>query len=161
MAAKYDSNSVILVDKEYTGLVDQLCVIIPSKKPNNGWLSVAERTRKCHIASDRVLIENCFGRFCSFNLFRSKWKWSENIHNESMKLGVAVTNAHVILHPILHDDETHYGTLSNLLKTIGGEHTSKRTLSRTAHPNRRRRRLSECFSQENFKDDEDINGTQV
>lgn len=145
MYIKYVSNWAVLVDKVYTGLADQLRVIVLSKKTKIRWLWVAERTRHRHISSDDVLIENYFGRFCSIIFFGSKWKWSEIICDEFMKLGAALTIAHVILHPLRHDDGTHYRTQSNRLKTIGSEHTSRRTLSQTAYRNRRRRHLPKCF----------------
>ncbi|KAG3066027.1 hypothetical protein PI125_g23928 [Phytophthora idaei] len=54
----------VLVDKGYQGAEAVLRTIQPKRKPRGGELSHQDMTRNRLVSSDRVLVENYFGRVC-------------------------------------------------------------------------------------------------
>lgn len=143
LSNSYPDTWAILVDKGYTGLANTVRAIIPDKKPANGYLTTAQRTRNHNISSDRVIVENFFGRLCTFNLFGSKWRWDEEKYNDFFRFGMALTNAHIIWNPLRTTDGTLYKSLMNRLCFIGESQLKKRLASQNSCRERRRQRISE------------------
>ncbi|KAE9049346.1 hypothetical protein PR001_g3399 [Phytophthora rubi] len=61
---QYQEAWAILADKGYQGAATMLRVVHPKKKPRNGELTAEEHARNARVSSDRVLVENLFGRVC-------------------------------------------------------------------------------------------------
>ncbi|KAG3129634.1 hypothetical protein PI126_g20876 [Phytophthora idaei] len=61
---QYQEAWAILADKGYQGGASMLRVVRPKKKPCNGELTADELARNARVSSDRVLVENFFGRVC-------------------------------------------------------------------------------------------------
>ncbi|RHZ31929.1 hypothetical protein DYB26_015360 [Aphanomyces astaci] len=62
MQELYPRSWALLADKGYQGLHRQLRAITPMKRPAGGLLSAADMAVNDKIASDRVIVENFFGR---------------------------------------------------------------------------------------------------
>ncbi|ETV91149.1 hypothetical protein H310_14160 [Aphanomyces invadans] len=60
----FGSQRAVLVDKVYIGLANDIRAINPKKRPVNGILDRHDLDRNNAISSDRVIVENFFGRVC-------------------------------------------------------------------------------------------------
>lgn len=88
-------------------------------------------------------MENCFGRLCTFGLFGSKWRWAESKYQIFLKLGVALTNVHILWNPLRASDGSLYNTVSSRLIFIGESTKKKRASNQQESRGRRRAHLSE------------------
>lgn len=142
----HPSSWAILCDKGYTGLSAVFRTVTPDKKPANGWLTVEQNMRNQKIASDRILVENYFGRLCTFTLFGAKWRWDEHKYSTFLRFGVALTNAHVMWNPLRSADRVLFNSIQNRLVFIGESYAKKRASSQHEYRDRRRQRLSGMLS---------------
>lgn len=55
----------MLVDKGFVGLANTIRVIRPKKKPPRRELTAADALKDRQISSDRIIVENFFGRLCT------------------------------------------------------------------------------------------------
>ncbi|KAG2829994.1 hypothetical protein PC129_g6679 [Phytophthora cactorum] len=75
---QYQEAWAILADKGYQGGASMLRVIHPKKKPRNGELTADELARNARVSSNRVLVENFFGRVCLlWKIMHSTYMWNE------------------------------------------------------------------------------------
>lgn len=70
-SSQYRTSWAMIVDKGYQGLSEHVRSIQPKKTPRNGELTTEDLSRNARVSSDRVLVENFFGRVCSL------WKVNE------------------------------------------------------------------------------------
>ena len=56
----------VMADKGYIGLQNQVRAVIPKRKPRERELTRSEKMENLKIASLRIIVENFFGRVCSF-----------------------------------------------------------------------------------------------
>jgi hypothetical protein len=56
----------VLVDKGYQGAASLTRAVHPKKKPRNGRLTAVDLRRNERVSSDRVLVENYFGRMNNY-----------------------------------------------------------------------------------------------
>ena len=69
----------------------------------------AERDRNLEHASDRVIVENYFGRLTSiFGIFAQKYTWSRDRFNIVMSIALSLTNFNVMLRPLREQDHSYY-----------------------------------------------------
>nr|CCA15438.1 AlNc14C11G1380 [Albugo laibachii Nc14] len=88
----------VLVDKGYQGSQRFIRAIHPKKKAIRGNLTVEDTQRNIRVSSDRVLIENYFGRVTAlWKVSRSIYIWSEAMYDSISRLTFALTNFHVSL----------------------------------------------------------------
>lgn len=62
LAEEYENLWTFLADKGYQGDETHVCLLHPTKKPQNGLLSAFDTARNKKLSSDRVLVGNFFGR---------------------------------------------------------------------------------------------------
>ncbi|KAF0774831.1 hypothetical protein AaE_001469 [Aphanomyces astaci] len=62
---EHPTSWAVLVDKGYIGLAASARAIHPKKKPVSGTLDRFDMDRNKEVSSDRVVVENFFGRVCS------------------------------------------------------------------------------------------------
>lgn len=147
LSEEYSESWGILLDKGYQGGMDYLRAIHPCKKPINGSLSLADESRNRKISSDRVIVENYFGRLCNlWNLLCAKWRWNESLYDKFFTLGVAFTNIHINMQPLKIDDRHFFNKVKNRLYTIGQSQVEKRQQAQAAYRARRRQRIEGRFS---------------
>lgn len=106
---QFGDSWAVLVDKGYQGAGQVVRALHPKKKPMHGQLDHADITRNEAISSDRVLVENYFGRMCQlWNVAYMTFKWNRSRFDLTMKLCVALTNYHVDMMPLRQQDSDHY-----------------------------------------------------
>ncbi|KAH9106588.1 hypothetical protein AeMF1_017852 [Aphanomyces euteiches] len=99
----------ILMDKGYEGVDDAIRSIRPKKKPIASNLDRMDLERNLRVSSDRVNVENAFGRTCSLWMASYvTFKWSESKYDRIQRLCFALTNFHTSLHPLRRDDSEFY-----------------------------------------------------
>lgn len=117
---QFPSMWAMLVDKGYQGAGRAVRTIQPKKKARGGVLDRDDLARNKAISSDRVLVENFFGRMCGlWNATYSTFKWNENRFDCVVRLCVALTNFHVSLMPLRAQDGEHYGMVLAKYQSMG------------------------------------------
>ncbi len=82
-ADQHPHHWAILADKGYQGILEIARGIVPKKKPPRGALTLSEEGFNRSVASDRIIVENFFGRLCTLWIVVSnKWRWAEGIYDD-------------------------------------------------------------------------------
>ena len=72
-------------------------------------LNCTELNRNVRIGSDRVPVENFFGRTGSmFHVFSNKYRWSRDKFGLIVDFCLSLTNYHIRLHPLRERDIEYY-----------------------------------------------------
>lgn len=106
-----------LFDKGYMGIsAIYPTAVIPHKKPPHQELTEAQKEYNRIISEDRILVERWFGRH------KGNWKimsdtWPLNMNGLSdyawyFRFCAALTNAHIVAHPLIDLDRTAYSNLA-------------------------------------------------
>ncbi|KAH9100026.1 hypothetical protein Ae201684P_019031 [Aphanomyces euteiches] len=133
---------IVLVDKGYQGLSDVIRALHPKKKPPNASLSRQEHEINTYISSDRVIVENFFGRLCTlWAMCSDKFRWNEELYDTIFRCGLALTNAHILKHPLRARDGESYACYTNPLSFIGNDIREKRAAAQESYRRKRRLRL--------------------
>ena len=83
-------------------------MILP-KKPRGGYLNISERERNVRVSSDRIFVENVFGRASSlFGMMTKKFVWNRDRFDSVIDVCFSLTNCHLRLHPMREDDVMYY-----------------------------------------------------
>ncbi|KAE8876558.1 hypothetical protein PF005_g7017 [Phytophthora fragariae] len=110
----------VLVDKGYQGAGRVLRTIQPKKKPRGGTLDRDDLAWNRAVSSDRVLVENSFGRMCMiWKATNATFKWNENRFDSVGRLCTALTNFHVGLMPLRARDSDHYDMVLAKYQSMG------------------------------------------
>lgn len=134
-ATEFPGMWAMLVDKGYQGAGRVLRTIQPKKKTKGSTLDHVDLSRNKAISSDRVLVENFFGRMRTlWNATYLTFKWNENRFDSVARLCVALTNYHVSLMPIRAQDSGHYDMVLAKYLSMGD-----RALTQRAEAQRRYR----------------------
>ena len=85
------------------------------------------------LSSDRVIVENCFGR-CTllWKVTSLKYRWSEHMYNSMFQMCMGLTNIHICMHPLRDAYGEHYQQLRNKCFTFGEEGIKKENRLRHA-----------------------------
>jgi len=130
---------IILADKGYQGLSDSFRVVHPKRRCPTMPLTVEEEATNRNISSDRIIVENYFGRLCTlWALCSDKYRWQEAKYEMYFRACVALTNMQVRAHPLCADDGEHYLNDPRRLNHIG---TTRLQNKREANRRARERRL--------------------
>lgn len=96
-----DTYGAVLVDSGYQGLQRVVKAILPHKKQPNRPLTRQQQRFNQELASERVICERFYGRLkTKFRIMSSKYRNSREEYQTIFQLSVALTNYHVILHPL-------------------------------------------------------------
>lgn len=146
LSSEYPDYWAILADKGYQGAAEFIRVVHPKKKPPKGELTRSDEQRNKKIASDRIIVENYFGRMCGlWNVVSGKWKWSEKNYDVYFRLCVALTNLHIRWNALRAEDGTRYCRLRTRTNTIGVGQARKRKMTQQRYRERRRARMDIRF----------------
>ena len=146
LRSKYPNNWAILADKGYQGAADELRVLCPKKKKPHRMLSFDNEEGNRELSSDRVVVENYFGRMTRLWEVKScKYRWAEELYDPIVQACVVLTNIYMFWHPLRDQDNERYQQLRSKWYTIGEGVLKKRpsksgTRSETAARGRGRRR---------------------
>jgi hypothetical protein len=136
---EYPESWIILADKGYQGLAGEMRVVIPTRRRPSTPLTVDQEAINHDISSDRVVVENFFGRLCTlWSLCSDKYRWQEVRYETFFRACLALTDLHVRDHPLRAEDGERYRDYLRRLTTIGAERRERRL-----EANRRARRRRE------------------
>lgn len=147
LSSRYPRLWAILCDKGYQGLANILRAIHPKKKPPMCLLTLEEERANRDISSDRIIVENYFGRLCGlWNVISAKWRWDSKHYDMIFMMCVALTNFHIGNQPLRQSDRELFNKMKNKHYHIGNEAAQKRRSVQASYRERRRRRLNVQFS---------------
>ncbi|KAE8875937.1 hypothetical protein PF003_g39914 [Phytophthora fragariae] len=128
----------LLADKGYQGLGDQKRCIHPKKGRN---LSRADQQFNDEVSSDRVIVENFFGRLCTlWRVCADKYRWSEELYDDIFQISVGLTNFHIEYNPLREHNAEEYAQREHRMLAIGKEKARKRRLSQEKYRRRKQMR---------------------
>ena len=133
-----------MLDKGYDGAVLLVRAITPQKQ--TCVLTMAEVESNNQHAADRVIVENFFGRMTQlWGLAEKKYCYTLDMYNHGLFFCVALTNFHVLLHPLRNKDENI--ERNYMLRLVDQYHcaATKRKKQQQAHLARKRARLNVHF----------------
>lgn len=159
---QYGDYWAVLLDKGYQGVMECVRGIHPKKKPQHGNLNLDDERRNKDISSDRILVENYFGRLCNlWNILSAKYKWSGQLYDHIFCLCLGLTNSHIKIHPLRREDLHFYQQIKNKNYKIGESIASKRKATQQRYRARRRSRMDAQFRAMHQSDEEDTQGPPV
>ncbi|RHY82233.1 hypothetical protein DYB26_008986 [Aphanomyces astaci] len=146
MQEEYPRSWALLADKGYQGLHRQLRAITPMKRPAGGLLSAADMAVNDKIASDRVIVENFFGRLKTlWSVVGDTYTWKRENYDPYFQTCVAFTNLHIRFLPLREVDGDELHRHVNGLLSSGQKKKAKRAGSVMKSREKRKRRLSSLF----------------
>lgn len=133
----------ILFDKGYVGCQQLVRAFIPKKKPIRGSLSTTDKIRNGLLSSDRVIVENWFGRLVSlWGIMFKQYRWSEGNYDTFFALCLCLTNFHILLHPLRHKDGDMAEVYAKKIFSLGTEKAEQHRGRLQKYRRNRQRRLS-------------------
>ncbi|ETV87366.1 hypothetical protein H257_00965 [Aphanomyces astaci] len=127
-----------LVDKGYVGIMHHTRGIYPKKKPTGGALDTDDLNRNKRVSSDRVVVENYFGRVCQlWKVSYATFTWGHDIFDGILRLTFALTNYHVTLMPLRANDRVTYRSVLARYQSMSKAYIDRR--NETQRRSRRRR----------------------
>ena len=106
-------------------------------------LSASDITKNDKIASDRVIVENFFGRLKTLWAITSDcYTWKRENYDMFFQTCVALTNVHIKFLPLREDDGHDHNRYVNRLLSIGEREKANRTNSVLKYRKKRKLRLS-------------------
>lgn len=140
---QFDDSWAVLVDKGYQGAQDTIRTIQPKRQPRGGVLDHTDLDRNRRVSSDRVLVENYFGRVCSlWNVMYVTFKWNESSFDMLSRISFALTNAHVSWMPLRGDDGVYYQSVLARYFSMAEQKRCNKARTQKNYLIRRNRRLS-------------------
>ncbi|RHY90156.1 hypothetical protein DYB26_005113, partial [Aphanomyces astaci] len=92
-----------------------------------GALDAADVERNLRVSSDRVVVENFFGRVCSFwKVSYATFTWGEKIYGVIQRTTFALTNFHLSLITARAEDEDYYAMVMARYQGMANERERKR-----------------------------------
>ena len=156
MAEKYPNHWAILADKGYQSASEILRAVTPRKKPARGVLGREDEWFNKKLSSDRILVENYFGRMGQlWSVLSRKFVWSEKLFDLLFAIGVAATNYHVTIHKLRDDDSEWYNRYKNRLLHVGVMTKRKRAESQAKYRKKRKVRLQIGYRAANVATDDE------
>ncbi|KAL4130024.1 hypothetical protein PRIC2_006030 [Phytophthora ramorum] len=153
----YPSSWMILADKGYLGLTETHRVVHPKRYLPTAPLTLKEETTNRNITSDRIVVENYFGRLCTlWALCSDKYRWKEERYEMYFRACVALTNVQVRSDPLRAADGEHYRDYLRHLNHIGTTGLARRRESNRRARERRQLRLAAEVPPVNSEDNNEI-----
>ncbi|RHY26518.1 hypothetical protein DYB32_007536 [Aphanomyces invadans] len=144
---KHPSQWVLLADKGYQGIHEYVRGLTPTKRPLHGQLTFEQVAANERLSSDRVIVENFFGRLKTlWGLVSNQYSWKKEEYNIFFQTCVALTNVHIRFNPLRNLDGEGYHQYKNRLISIGGKIKAKREASKAKYRQNRRARIQSALS---------------
>ena len=126
--------------------------IIPKKKLRGGKLTVDDRNRNTRVSSDRVIVENVFGRvYGMFGMFSSKYSWSSDKFYSVIDFCFSIIHFHIRIHPLREQDVGYYQkVIADIMRRTDDAENIGRIRQ---HNNRNRRQMITFEMTEDLSDD--------
>ncbi|RHY68422.1 hypothetical protein DYB34_007943 [Aphanomyces astaci] len=151
-----DSTSPIydaFVDKQgpdgYQGIQREVRAVLPTKKPIGGVLTADELRTNDRIASDRVIVENFFGRLKTlWSVCSDIYAWKRQNYDMLFQTCLALTNVHVRIHKLRAEDGDANTQYVNRLISIGSKIVKNKKAASRTYRSKRKVRLSLAMAAE-------------
>lgn len=92
----YPNRWGVLLDDGYVGVESEVRAIIPKKKACGGVLMGAEKRENAALATNRIIVENDFGRHGTlWAIIANRHRWAESGYHRIFRMTVALTNIHI------------------------------------------------------------------
>ncbi|KAH9112709.1 hypothetical protein AeMF1_013004 [Aphanomyces euteiches] len=141
-STSFPNQCAVLMDKGYEGCGEAVRSVRPKKKPRGGVLTRQKFERNQRVSSDRVLVENLFGRTCKlWKISYSTFKWSEGKYNMTERLTFAMTNFHASMHPLRMEDRSFYTSVLARYHSMAEDMLQMASRRRRRYRGRRQERL--------------------
>ncbi|RQM19655.1 hypothetical protein B5M09_011329 [Aphanomyces astaci] len=123
----------------YQGIQREVRAVLPTKKPIGGVLTADELRTNDRIASDRVIVENFFGRLKTlWSVCSDIYAWKRQNYDMLFQTCLALTNVHVRIHNLRAEDGDANTQYVNRLISIGSKIVkTKKAASRTYRSKRK------------------------
>ncbi|KAF0707827.1 hypothetical protein AaE_013452 [Aphanomyces astaci] len=143
LSTQHPSSWACLVDMGYIGIAHSLRGIHPKRRPVNGALDATDIQHNQLVSSDRVIVENFFGRVCLlWKISYATYTWSEGNYNLMQRTTFALTNFHLSMFPLRADDEDFYGSVIARYERMANEKKRRRAESQRRYRLNRQERLA-------------------
>ncbi|ETV92761.1 hypothetical protein H310_12991 [Aphanomyces invadans] len=143
------SQWAVLADKGYQGIQRDVRAVIPTRKPAGGMLTFEQQATNDRIATDRVVVENFFGRMKSLRAVSSDiYRWSRKNYDIIFQTCVALTNVHLRFNPLRAEDGDVNVQYVNRLNAIGSKMIKDKKKAQATYREKRRTRLSMFLASE-------------
>ncbi|RLO00854.1 hypothetical protein DYB28_010362 [Aphanomyces astaci] len=152
----------VLADKGYQGIQRDLRAVIPIKKPAGGILTMDDIRTNDRIATDRVIVENFFGRLKTLWAICSHcYRWTRQNYDVLFQTCVAMANVNIRMHPLRADDGDVNVQYVNRLNAIGTKTVKGKKSSARTYRSKRKARLSLIMSAESSMAAGDAGGSDT
>ncbi|KAF0715653.1 Aste57867_3280 [Aphanomyces stellatus] len=95
----------VIADKGYQGIQHAVRAVLPFKKPVSGVLTFEQERTNDRIATDRVIVENWFGRLKTlWGVCADSYRWNRQGYDVVFQTCAALTNVHVRFNPLRASD---------------------------------------------------------
>ncbi|ETV69645.1 hypothetical protein H257_14668 [Aphanomyces astaci] len=142
MLDEYPNDWAILADKGYQGLHRRMRAITPAKRPPGGLLTMSDMEYNDNIATDRVIVENYFGRLKTlWAIVNESYTWKRENYDLYLQTCVAFTNCHIRFSPLRVDDSHERNRYLNALMSSSAKKKAKHAVAVKKHREKRKLRL--------------------
>ncbi|RHY24711.1 hypothetical protein DYB32_008724 [Aphanomyces invadans] len=102
------------------------------------------------LASDRVIVENFFGKLKTlWGIVSDKYTWKKDEYNMHFQTCVALTNVHVCFNPLRNVDGEGYNQYKNRLLSIGSKIKTRNLFSKAKYRENRKARIQAVLGRAN------------
>lgn len=122
--------------------------------PISGVLNLEDKQRNKRIATDRIIVENYFGRLVNlWSILGRRFRLDEYSFDVIISLCTTLTNIHISFHPLSAEEADEFVLFTrNVIMTGGNRQRNRRNMQRTYRGNRRAR------INDDIDDEDAING---
>ncbi|RLO11351.1 hypothetical protein DYB28_014872 [Aphanomyces astaci] len=123
--------------------------VLPTKKPIGGVLMADELRANDRIASDRVIVENFFGRLKTlWSVCSDIYAWKRQNYDMLFQTCLALTNVHGCIHKLRAEDGDANTQYVNRLISIGSKIVKNKKAASRTYRSKRKVRLSLAMAAE-------------
>lgn len=139
----FNSSWGVLVDMGYQGSGVIARTIQPKRKPRNDDLTNEEIQRNRRVSSDRIIVENYFGRMSKlWSIMADTFRWSHDKYDMVSTITCALTNYHTSLTPLIAQDGAYYNSTLKEYIRRGLQAKEKRARTQAAYRRNRAVRIN-------------------
>lgn len=141
MSEEYPNHWAFMADKGYQRAKDMIRCVIRWKKPARRVLRVNQEKFNRDLFSDRIAVENYFGRMGLWKVISQKWEWSETLYDTFVCMCIALTNIQAHRKPLGSVESDWYNRYMNRPLHIGDSRKPKRAETQEIYRERRKQLL--------------------
>ncbi|KAF0713319.1 hypothetical protein AaE_011815 [Aphanomyces astaci] len=126
-----------------TGGRHEVRAVLPTKKPSGGFLTFDQQCTNDRIATDRVIVENYFGRLKTlWAVCGDAYRWNRKNYDVLFQTCVAITSVHIRFNPLRAEDGDANIQYLNRLNAIGLKKIKDKKKAQQKYREKRKTRLT-------------------